>query len=70
MWKDEIVSQVRQVREEYAARFNYDIAAMVRDAQARQFDSGHEVVTLPLKRPLEETEGKSMPRAQGVGQGR
>jgi len=51
MWKDEIVEEIRQGREAYAAKFNYDIAAMVRDAQQRQQQSGRELVTLPPKRP-------------------
>jgi hypothetical protein len=28
MWKDEIVEEVRAVREAYAARFDYDVARM------------------------------------------
>jgi len=29
MWKDEIVEELRRARDEYAARFNYDIAAIM-----------------------------------------
>jgi len=31
VWKGEIIDEIHRLREEYAARFNYDIAAMVRD---------------------------------------
>lgn len=31
MWIDPIVEEVRQAREAYAARFNYDIKAICRD---------------------------------------
>lgn len=31
MWKDPIVEQVRRVRREHAAKFNYDIKAICED---------------------------------------
>jgi len=43
MMKDEIVEQVRKVREENAAKFNkfnYDLKAIMADARKRQKDSG------------------------------
>ena len=43
--KDEIVEQVRKAREENAAKFNYDLKAIVADARKRQKDSGHPVVS-------------------------
>ena len=43
--KDEIVDQVRQVREQQAAKFNHDLKAIVADARKRQKDSGHQVVS-------------------------
>ncbi len=36
MHKDEIVEEVRKVREEYAARFNYDLAKMYEDLKASE----------------------------------
>ena len=30
MWEDPIVAEVRRIREEYAARFNYDLEAIFR----------------------------------------
>jgi len=47
--KDEIVNQVRQVRELNAAKFNYDVKAIVADARKRQKNSGHSVASFPLK---------------------
>jgi hypothetical protein len=50
MTDDPIVQEVRQAREAYAARFNYELAAMVADLQGRTEDArcaGHEVVSLP-----------------------
>jgi hypothetical protein len=50
MMKDEIVAQVRQAREQQAAKFNYDLKAIVADARKRQNDSGHQVVSFAPKR--------------------
>ena len=36
MAKDAIVEEVRRIRQAYAARFNYDVAAIFRDLQERQ----------------------------------
>ena len=47
---DQLVAEVRQVREVYAKKFNDGIHAMWCDLQARQHHSGHIVVSLPPKR--------------------
>lgn len=50
MTNDPIVEEVRNAREAYAARFNYDLAAMVADLQRRTEDArraGRQVVSLP-----------------------
>ncbi len=49
MIKDEIVEQVRKAREENAAKFNYDLKAIIADARKRQKDSGHPVVSFAPK---------------------
>lgn len=48
MWKDEIVEEVRRTRDEYAARFNYDIAAICADIRQRQRLNKRDVVTKRL----------------------
>jgi len=35
-WEDPIVAEVRKVKEQLAAKFNYDVAAMLQDAQKRE----------------------------------
>ena len=45
MTKDEVVNQVCEVREKNAAKFNYDLKAIVADARKRQKNSGHQVVS-------------------------
>lgn len=43
-WNDEIVDEVRRVREEQAAQFNYDIAAICADIRQKQAESKRQVV--------------------------
>lgn len=53
MWKDPIVEEVRRAREEYAAQFDFDLEAMVRDLREHQEElerRGWRVVTLPPRR--------------------
>ena len=50
MWNDPIVDEVRKVREEHAARFDYDLKRIFQDIQEREEKSGHKVVSLPPKR--------------------
>ena len=47
MWKDEIVEEVRRVREELAAKFDHDITAIVENARKNQAESGRTVVSFP-----------------------
>lgn len=45
--RDEIVEEVRRVRDEYAAQFDYDVRRIAEDLRRRQQESGREYVTLP-----------------------
>jgi hypothetical protein len=51
MWNDKIVEEVRKVRDEYAAQFNYDLEAIFRDLKQQEEKSDREVITRPPKRP-------------------
>ena len=51
MWTDEIVEDVRKVREEYAAKFNHDLEAICRDLKEQEKRSKRKVVSLPPKEP-------------------
>ncbi|MGA2067360.1 MAG: hypothetical protein ABSG86_20485 [Thermoguttaceae bacterium] len=44
-WSDPIVDEVRRVRDEYAARFNYDLRAIYRDLKAQEVRSGRKIVS-------------------------
>lgn len=47
---DEIVKEVRRIREEFAARFNYDLNAMYRYLKQQERESGRKYVSLVRKR--------------------
>lgn len=50
MWHDPIVEEVRKAREEYAARFDYDLKRIFTDLREREKESGRRKYTcLPLK---------------------
>jgi len=51
MWKDEIVEEVRKVRDEYAAKFNYDLDAIYKDIKEQGKMTRRKVVSLPPKKP-------------------
>lgn len=52
---DPIIAEIRAIRNEHAARFNYDVKAIFKDIQARQKASGRKYVRYPAKRPALET---------------
>jgi hypothetical protein len=45
-WEDPIVAEVRKVKEQLAAKFNFNIEAMLRDVQKREKTSGHKLISL------------------------
>ena len=50
MWKDEIVEEVRRVRDEYAAKFNYDLDAIYQDIKTQEKQTKRKIVALPAKK--------------------
>jgi hypothetical protein len=48
---DDIIREVRKVREAYAEQFGYDLEAIHRDLKALEQASGRRVVSLPPRRP-------------------
>jgi hypothetical protein len=51
MWEDEIVEETRKVREEYAAKFEYNIAAIVADIKEKERRGEQPVVSRPPREP-------------------
>jgi len=52
MAKDPIVDEVRRIREEQAARYSFDLKAILDAAKKRQRRSRRKVVSFPPKRTL------------------
>ncbi len=50
MWKDTIVENVRKVREEHAAKFNFNLDAIYQDLKKQEKKSGRKVLSLAKKR--------------------
>jgi hypothetical protein len=50
---DPIVEEVRAIRERQAAKFGFNIRAIVEDARKREGKDGRKVVSLPPKRPID-----------------
>lgn len=50
MWKDPIVQEIRKIREANAVKFNYDIKTIIKEAQKRQKESNHRVVSFIIKK--------------------
>lgn len=53
MWKDPIVSEVRQTREQLARQFNFDVHAIFADLRKRQTALGSRLVRRQTKAKVE-----------------
>ena len=47
---DPIIAELRAVRDQHAARFDFDVEAIFRDIRAKQNASGREYVRYPARR--------------------
>ena len=50
MCRDEIVEEVRKIRQAHAERFGYDLDAIVADFKKREAEGDYKVVSLPPRR--------------------
>ena len=50
MWRDEIIEEVRKTRDEYAAKFDYDLDAIYKDIKKQEKKSQRKVVSLKPKK--------------------
>lgn len=48
---DDVLLEIRKVREAYAQQFGYDLQAIHRDLKAQEQASGRRIVSLPPRRP-------------------
>ena len=68
---DPIMAELRAIRRAYAARFNYDVDAMLKDIRAKERASGHEYVRLVEGRVVPvEVEGQEPSGGRGFDGGR
>lgn len=60
MWEDPIVAEVHRTRQELAAKFGFDLNAIVADIRKRQTALGSRLVSLPkpAERPAEQDEDR------------
>ena len=56
---DPIITEVRSVRDDHAARFGYDVEAIFRDIRSRQEASDREYVRYPARRVVSEFEDQA-----------
>ncbi len=47
--EDEVIKEVRRIKEEIAVEYNYDVRVIMRAMHERQIKNGQEVVSLPPK---------------------
>jgi hypothetical protein len=52
MSPDPVVAEIRRIREEIAARFNYDTGAILKYAQERDAVGDRQVIRRPPRRPV------------------
>ncbi len=64
MWEDPIVTEVRKVREQQAAQFNYDLQAIYAALKAAEQKSHRRKVTFPPKRLTPANRGEKSHRAR------
>jgi hypothetical protein len=59
MWEDPIVKETRAAREQLAAQFNHDLAALCAFLREKEREHPERVVTLPPRRPeMAEVQGE------------
>ncbi len=51
MWRDEILEEIHEIREEHAKAFNYNLQAICDDLRRKQAESGRRIISSPLKSP-------------------
>jgi hypothetical protein len=66
MRDDPIVQEVRRIRAAHAARFNYDLDAIVRDLKEQERASGRTFVSFPPRRRTPEVPVAMIP-LEGAG---
>ncbi|NUQ40755.1 MAG: hypothetical protein HUU32_05120 [Calditrichaceae bacterium] len=61
MWRDPIIEEIHRIRQEHAAKFNFDLRAIVKYYQEQQKQSGRKVVSFS-RPPSKETANCTHPQ--------
>jgi hypothetical protein len=56
MWKDPIVEETRERREQYAASLHHDLDAIFADIRKRQANGAQTPVSLPARKPSSDSD--------------
>ncbi len=48
MWKDQVLEEIEQIREEHARSFNYNLHAICEDLRKKQVTRNRKIITQPL----------------------
>lgn len=58
-WEDPIIAEVRRIREELSARFNFDASAIFADIRSRQASAGDRLIRLKSQRKAEPADARA-----------
>jgi hypothetical protein len=56
MWRDPIVEETRERREQYAAALQHDLDAILADIRVRQASRAQKPVSLPARKPSRDSD--------------
>jgi len=65
MYNDPIIDEIRQIREEYAKQFDYDLEAMAEDLRRRGRKHPERIVSFPPKPPRDRSAVQETPEKYG-----
>lgn len=68
-WEDPIVAEVRRIREELSAKFNFDVAAIFADIRSRQGEAGDRLIRVKSQQKAEQADAREAAVASGTETG-
>ena len=68
-WEDPIVAEVRRIREELCAKFNFDVAAIFADIRSRQGEAGDRLIRLKCQQKAEQADAREAAVPSGTEAG-
>ena len=65
-WEDPIVAEVRQIREELSAKFDFDLVAIFADIRSRQVSAGDRLIRLKCRSKAEPADARDTAVGSGT----